>query len=339
MSYRHQERKNIFSRIISGFSLQFVLAIFIVLLQVNSQGYGETFSFAIVADPHVYGNVTNRAKFQTAVDWIIDNKDSNDIELVFVLGDIAWGGTRNSRNMAIAKAILDRLNDAGVLYVPVIGDNEIDTGCEKEFNDVFELQYEYLSQRVLSWQKAAVPVGGMYLQNFSFNYKGCHFVCADFNPRKKDYEGGELHDFPGGTWPWFKDTIAKCPKSKKENIVIMSHIGMFRTGVEKADQYLFPQEQMSKIKRFAYNYREYIDTNYVGHIHQNWQIIVWSGLFTPLYNVRVTDETWYDTQWPESDDQELTVRLVQVNNNGPKIIYNQHILNIDVIKIDSAEQK
>jgi len=313
------------------------LTLLIALLPAASRGYGETFSFAIIADPHVDGNVTRRAKFETAVDWTIDNKDSNDIELVFILGDIAWGGRRGSRNLAIARHILNRLNDAGIPYIPIIGDNEVSTRCEKEFNDTFELQYKYLSGHLVNWRKATVPVKGlvesaevdMYLQNFSFDYKGCHFVCPDFNPRKKGYEGGELHDFPGGTWSWFKKTIEKCPKPKKENIVIMSHIGMFRTGFEKADQYLFPRDEMTKIKRFIYNYRGYVDSNYAGHIHQNWNMVVWYGLLTPLYHVRVTDETWYDTAWPESDDREVTVRLVQVNSNGPRVTYAQHIQNVE----------
>jgi len=56
--------------------------------------------------------------------------------------------------------------------------------------------------------------------------------------------------------------------------------------------------------------------------------VVWSGFFVPLYHVRVTDETWYDTAWPESNDQKLTIRLVQVNNDGPKISYHQQIHNL-----------
>lgn len=329
MYYWPDKHKYLISSLTDRFLKQVLLTLSIMYLPVGCLVYGETFSFAIMADPHVDGNAARRAKFQTAVDWIKDNKNNNNIELVFVLGDIAWGRTGSSRNLAIARQILNRLNIVGIPYIPIIGDNEIETGCEREFQDVFEPQYKYLSGRFVNWQKATVPVRNMYLQNFSFDYKGCHFVCLDFNSRKRGDEGGELHDFPGGSWHWFKNDIEKCSKPKKENIVIMSHIGMFRTGFEMADKYLFSKEEMTKIKQFLYNYREYIDSNYAGHLHQNWNMIVWSGLFTPLYSVRVTDETWYDTQWPESNDRQLTVRLVQVNNNGPKITYHQHIQNIE----------
>lgn len=154
-------------------------------------------------------------------------------------------------------------------------------------------------------------------------------MCPDFNPRVAGVGSGELHDFPGGSWPWFKNDIEVCPKAKKENIVIMTHIGMFRTGFEFADQHLFSEVQMNEIKQFLQNYREYVDSNYAGHIHQNWNMVVWSGFFLPIYYVRVTDETWYDTEWPESNDQELTVRVVQVNSDGSPIIYDQHIYDID----------
>ena len=305
-----------------------LLIVSALVIIATSCVYGETFSFAVLADPHISGNADHKAKFETAIDWIINNKTDKDIELVFVLGDIAWGRSRDNRNLSIAKEILDRLTHVGISYIPIIGDNEVHTGCEKEFQDVFEKQFLYLSGTFRNWNKAPVPVKGQYLQNFSFDYKGCHFVCVDFASRKIDDEGGELHDYDGGSWPWFKNDIEHCAKPKKENIVIMTHIGMFRTGFQFADQFLYSESQMNKIKRFLYDYRDYVDSNYAGHIHQNWHAVVWSGLFVPLYHIRVTDETWYDTAWPESDDQELTIRLVQVNNDGPKIFYHQHIRNI-----------
>lgn len=324
------------NRMKSLFSTWFVLTLSAVVILITSAGYGETFSFAIIADPHIDGNVDNKAKFINAVDWIISNKDKKDIKLVFVVGDIAWGGYRSERNLRIARAILDRLNHAGVPYIPIIGDNEIQRRCEKEFADTFNKQYQYLRGVLGHWRKAPTPVDGKYLQNFSFDYKGCHFVSCDFNSRKSGDEGGELHDFAGGSWPWFRNDIETCSKAKKESIVMITHIGMFRTGFASADEFLFSQDEMNKIKSFLYDYREYIDSNYAGHIHQNWHSAIWTGLFTTLYHVRTTDETWHCQQWPEANDKGVTVRLVQVNSDGNKVSYRQIIENAEEIDLNDG---
>ena len=315
------------NRIKNLFSSQSIITILILVVSTACYGYSETFSFAIIADPHIDRNPDHKAKLISTVDWIIRNKNKKDIELVFVVGDIAWGGSRAKRNLRTAREILDRLNHAGILYVPVIGDNEIQKRCEKEFADTFNKQYQYLSKILSHWRKAVTPVDGKYLQNFSFDYKGCHFVSCDFNSRNPDDEGGELHDFTGGSWPWFKDDIVNCSKTKKESIVIITHIGMFRTGFGSADQFLFSQDEMRKIQSFLFDYRQYVDSNYAGHIHQNWHSVVWSGVFTTIYHVWTTDETWHGRQWPEADDKEVTIRLVQVNSGADKVNYSQHIYN------------
>lgn len=283
---------------------------------------GRTFSFAVIADPHIYGEPDHTARFKTAVDWIIGNKEAEDIELVFIVGDIAWSG-----NVKLAKEMLDRLDNVGVSYVPIIGDNEVQCGSEREFARIFGSHYKRLSKTLSGWKKAPTPVKGKYLQNFSFDYKGCHFVCADFNSRQHGNEGGELHDFDGGSWPWLKDDIRNCLKKKKESIVIFSHIGMFRTGFGTADEFLFSKDEMSRIKDFLWDYRDYVDTNYAGHVHQNWHATIWEGLFTTIYHVRVTDETWFCKQWPEIDDRTITVRVVEVDSSGRKVSYKQSVHN------------
>jgi len=298
--------------------------------------YGETFSFAVIADPHINGNQDHKAKFETVVNWIISNKDSKDIELTFVLGDIAWGGSRSNRNLGTAKKILDRLDKNGITYIPVIGDNEVQYGCEKEFQEVFRPHFKILSGRLENWRKAPAPIAGRYFQNFSFDYKGCHFACPDFISRKAGGEGGELHDFAGGSWPWFRSDIERCPKAGKENIVIMTHIGMFNTGLKFADRFVYSGSDMDKIKSFLGGYKDNVDSNYAGHLHLNWYVPVWSELFVPLYHVRVTDETWSKIQWPEIKDPGLTVRWVQVDNSSPKISYNQ---NIEIIAEETSVQK
>ena len=305
-----------------------VLLLLSAVVIVIRPAYGEMFSFAVIADPHVSGNPDRRAKFETAIDWIISNKDSKDIELTFALGDIAWGGPRGKRNLATAKKILDRLDKNGITYIPVIGDNEVQYGCEKEFEEVFGPHFKILSGRLENWRKAPAAAAGRYLQNFSFDYKGCHFVCPDFISRKTGSEGGELHDFEGGSWPWFKNDIERCPKPKKENIVIITHIGMFNTGFKFADRFVYSGSDMDKIKSFLNDYKDNVDSNYAGHLHLNWYVPVWSELFVPLYHVRITDETWSKVQWPEIEDPGLTVRWVQVDNSGLEILYYQNIENI-----------
>ena len=311
------------------FSGKPVLALAALVILGGTRACGQTFSFAVIADPHINGSADHKAKLTTAVNWIVKNRAAEKIELVFIAGDIAWGGPRAKRNLSVARGILDRLNQAGILYVPVIGDNEVDFRCEKEFEDTFRRQYAHLSRVLADWRKAHSPVGGKYLQNFSFNYKGCHFVCCDFNSRQAGTEGGELHDFEGGSWPWFKNDIETCRKDKKENIVVVTHIGMFRTGIGLADQFLFAQDDMTKIKRFLNDYREYVDSNYAGHIHQNWHASVWTGLFTTIYHVRITDETWHCRQWPETNGKSTTVRVVRVDSSGSKVSYRQHIRDVE----------
>jgi len=310
------------------FSKHLALLLLSAVVPAVRPAYGETFSFAVIADPHISGNPVRKAKFQAAIDWIISNGKSKDIELIFVLGDIAWGGSRGNRNLGTAKKILDRLNNNGITYIPVIGDNEVQYGCEKEFQEVFRPHFKILSERLENWRKAPIPVACSYLQNFSFNYKDCHFVCPDFNSRKAGGEGAELHDFAGGSWPWFKNDIERCPKPKKENIVIMTHIGMFNTGFKVADRFVYSVSEMDKIKGFLNDYKDNVDSNYSGHFHLNWYVPVWSELFVPLYHVRVTDETWSKIQWPEIEDPGLTVRWVRVDNSGLKISYHQNIESI-----------
>jgi len=310
----------------------FALVGILTILVTGSPGVStfpeEPFSFVIIADPHIDGNEDHRAKLEKAVDCIIAYRESYNIELVFVVGDIAWGGSAEGSHLDIAKTILDDLNDAGIPYLPLIGDNEVQSGFEEEFDIVFSEQYQYLAGFLNNWQRAPTPVSGKYLQNFSFDHKFCHFACADFASREAGDEGGELHDFAGGSWPWIKDDISHCLKTAQENIVIATHIGMFRTGVETADQYLFSKSEMNEIKSFITGYRNYVDTNYSGHVHQNWWMPVMSS-FRFLYHARTTDETWYDTRWPESHDEALTLRLVYAREGTQKIVYSQHVVDID----------
>ena len=190
-------------------------------------GWAETFSFAILADPHITSGTERREQLKTAVDWIIANRQSKKIELVFVLGDIAWGGSEDQRHLMVAKGILDPLNEAGIPYVPILGDNEVQTHCVRESEKTFRPQYEHLTKTMSNFKKMKTPVRKLYLQNYSFDYKGCHFICPDFISRANGEEGGDLHSWEGGSWQWFKKDIENCDKTKKEN----SRVCSMKTGI------------------------------------------------------------------------------------------------------------
>lgn len=309
----------------AGWRVAFVLAL---AVPACTHVYGESFSFAVVADPHIDGHADHEAAFQKALDWIVDNASSTGIELVFVVGDLAWGSCSEAACLERAKAMLDGLSGAGLLYVPLIGDNEVHTGCSEEFEQVFSPQYALLATAVANWQKAPVPIGELYLQNMSFDYKGCHFVCADLISRVPGEDAGELHDFEGGTWPWFVSDIENCAKPRQENILMMTHIGMFQTGMPVIDQYLYSEEEMAQITEFLAGYEAYVAANYAGHIHQNWEWVVYADT-VPLYAVWITDETWYDTRMPEVDDQQTTVRWVHAEDDGAAFSYTQHVVAVE----------
>ena len=252
---------------------------------------GQIFSFAVIADPHVSNGNDNGEELQFCVDWINAHHDDEDkgISMAFVLGDI--GGSRG----ALAKAILD---DLVIPYVPIIGDNDVHwTGGGvdpdryysggHEFENTFGDVYTDLSgiPGILeNWQKAPGPVWnpeiGMesHFHNFSFDHEGVHFVCLDWCTRKNQptpedplqTEQADLHDFSGGTWPWFTGDVASCIKDREENIVMLSHhakhvapiIGGLPVNLGAIDH-----AELDQIEAFTAGYGSHVYANIAGHYH------------------------------------------------------------------------
>ena len=285
---------------------------------IRTAAAGEPFSFAIIADPHIDGNADHPIELLSAVNHVIATKDDYNTQFVFVVGDLGWAQS----NFNLAKGLLDCLNAADIPYIPLIGDNESQhASTESQYTATFAPQYYYLSGILPNWQKTPMPVSGKYLQNFSFDYEDCHFICADFNSRTLGVEGGDLHNATGGTWPWVLNDIASCAKLKGENINIMTHIPMFSTGIPSFDAGLFDSASYATIKDGLYPYRGNIDSNYAGHIHMNlnWNVSQSGNL---IYTSRSTEETWY------SSDSDITVRYVTATSGASNITYHQNIVTV-----------
>lgn len=258
---------------------------------------GDTFSLAIIADPHIRWShyAQNTARLERCVDWINANVESRDIHFVFVLGDIGWESTGTRLNIEIAKEVLDGLD---VPYVPIIGDDDILFGRGGyDFALTFEPVYQILAGLAAdpttgfyNWQRGPVTVESPYepgvnwhFQNFAFEYRGVHFVCVDWCSRDGSKtlfgtrdDDSDLHDFPGGTWPWFTQCLAERFMGKEENIVIMSHTPMvtLRGGWfmrKMAEGLTFSQAEFAKLSGFLEdlrrNYGDHIHAVYSGHVH------------------------------------------------------------------------
>ena len=259
-------------RVVTGLFLVFVLT-FGGLLSGCPLPADPLYSFAVIADPHLYGDAEYEARIIATVDWINANAVEKEIELVFLVGDIAWG---SGGQIDRAKEILDGLT---VPYVPIVGDNELH-GSEVAFNDVFGPHYDELALELTNWQKNTTPVwnpdigADSYFQNFSFDHKGNHFMGIDWCSRIMEGWVGEQadrHDFEGGTWPWFTDQIATCPKPYKENIIMLSHHPMHVAPVLPVEVAAFSVEENMLIETFTAGYGDYVYANLAGHYHVWWQ--------------------------------------------------------------------
>lgn len=287
---------------------------------------GIPFSFAVLADPHVDGNPAHREYLVRAVDRLIEERDAWGIELVFIVGDIAWGGTAELTNLADAKGILDQLQVAGMHYVPVLGDNEVQAGDDQEFHEVFSAQYQHLAGVLEGWQQMPTPVNGYYMQSFSFEHRGCHFVSADFISRDPGSEAAELHDFAGGSWPWFQADIETAAHGPAERVNVFTHHGMFLTGFSSVDRYLISTADMEQIVEFLCPYRDHVAATYGGHIHQNWIWEVSCSSGELIYEVWITDDGFDAVVPPEQDDDRITIRVVEVSKTADGFVYEQHLI-------------
>jgi len=102
----------------------------------NAEIETRQYSIILLADPHVSNDGEHRERLSRTVDWINAHQEEEQIEVVFILGDVGWG-----EGLEIAKEELLKLN---MPFVPVIGDNEVHFGDEMRFFDVFSDVYTML---------------------------------------------------------------------------------------------------------------------------------------------------------------------------------------------------
>lgn len=269
------------------------------------------FSIAVVADPHVVGPGEHADRLNAAVDWIEANATERDIQLVVILGDICWND-----GFTIAHDALNRLT---LPWVPVMGDNVIQTDGEATFHSTFLNQIERLSTELNDFEMAPTPVYNperdqeSWLQNMAFSMHGVRFISADWSSRERHPLWGEtpdLHNFEGGTWPWLTDQLESADRAKDNNLILLSHMPLF-----EGPGGLVTEEAEQAVELLS-THQDAIWANLAGHLHvdtsMEWER---AGI-----EVHVTDATWDDIN---------RVRIVNVDANENRFEFTHWVEEVD----------
>lgn len=267
----------------------------------------RVFVFALIADPHVTGpgeHADRVARVAAALDALPTDRSP---ELVFVLGDIAWGGGWSDA--------LSALETMPAPWVPIIGDNPIQVGEEIVFDETFGAHLEGMASHLEAWVRAALPVdnpergGESWLQNSRFDHKGVRFVGLDWNSREMGTGWGEmpdLHDFAGGTLPFLVSSLETLPDGPEDRVVMLSHMPLVPG--------LTLDEQADFLAAIA-PYEGAIWGQHAGHLHGNGEA-TWEDAG---FEIRTTDATWDDVN---------TYRLVEVWSDGVSFTYVEELIEV-----------
>jgi hypothetical protein len=266
------------------------------------------FTFAVIADPHINGSEEHSLRLEHTVAWINELHEAESIELVLVLGDVGWG-----EGLVLSKELLDGLD---VPHVPVIGDNEVSYGSEFDFDSVYSESFAVLEESFSDWSTGSGPVWNpeeekeSHFYNYAFSHHGIRFVCMDWAARAEgglDSEMGDLHDFEGGTLPWFEEESQSWGSRLSESVVIATHVPMM---MSPGAMDMSEQSTLTDIVSAQGNS---VYANFAGHFHLDSEVPIEDG----GYDVYILDAVW---------DDALTLRMVQVWSDGENVSYEQELM-------------
>jgi hypothetical protein len=271
------------------------------------------FSFALLADPHIVSTQEHVDRLVQVQEWIDAQAEDRGLELVLVLGDIGWGeGLEPS---------YDLLNAFSVPWVPVAGDNMLHVGDEERWQRVFAPQMTVLAETFQDFHAAPQPTFNpdwdrdSWFANYAFVHRGVTFMVLDWCSRSDEPIYGDtadLHDFDGGTLPWFQDQVQALESGPQESVVMASHMAM-HLGPGS-----FNIAMDDVLEGWAGAYADQLALSVGGHLHMDIDQTATVG----GWEVHVLDATW---------DDALTLSIVDVWGNGRRFAYEieRQVLDFD----------
>jgi len=170
------------------------------------------YSFAVVGDTQCLNDFYPE-HFQTLYDWIIDNKESKNIQYVFGLGDI----TNNSlvREWDEAVTAFDKLSDAGIPYSVVRGNHDkqsVTVDTKMTFNDALA-DSKYSLEIPVAQRFKAEELENTY-RVFTVGEEKFVSITLDYGPTDEELA-------------WASDVCEAYPDHK---VIMTTHAYMFRDG-------------------------------------------------------------------------------------------------------------
>ena len=269
------------------------------------------FAMAVIADSHLGGSDAPAERLTMAVDWINTHRQARQIEIVPVLGDIAWGD-----GLWPARTRLDALE---VPYIPVMGDNEVAFGDEMTFAEVFAPQLDVLAAEFEDWR-----VGGgltynpvhdqqSHFQTYAFRHHDLEFLVLDWASRsthKVLSEMADRHDFTGGVWPWFTEYLRELETGLDHRVVMLTHNPMYM-GVGG-----FNVDDFNAVAEETIGQRDAIWANLAGHLHYGDTIDLGPEAG---YDVHLIDALWDDV---------MTIQVIDVYRDANGFVFEQENITV-----------
>jgi len=200
----------------------------------------------VISDTHIGEQMPNDYTTwltQVTVAKINSLVKSENIKMVFITGDIT--NSAMPEQWTKAKSLYDKLI---VPYFPIIGNHDMwsyssnfeeptPTG-DRQFAQLFKDRFinpglpgaklTYNNQTTWNPEQNITS----WFQNWQMDYNGFTFLALDWNSRAHavtdlGYKGAlplaELHDFPGGTFPWLLNKLAHLPNQTKHLVLLQRH--------------------------------------------------------------------------------------------------------------------
>ena len=177
------------------------------------------YSFAVVGDTQCLNDFYPE-HFQTLYDWIIENKESKNIQFVFGLGDITNKSLIREWDEAIAG--FDKLSDAGIPYSVVRGNHDSQTTTDTtklQFN-VAMADSKYATEITAEQRMRADELENTY-RTFTVGEEKFVSITLDYGPTDEELA-------------WASSVCEKYPDHK---VIVTTHAYMFRDGttLDKGD--------------------------------------------------------------------------------------------------------